>query len=279
MKRKKKIKQVNPEKYNKEYFEQVYSIYDFTKKIDVTDKNDFCWSISKLIKPNKNDLVVDFGCGVGHLAFFLYLMYKCRIIGIDYAKDAILLCEKNKKKFIKAHNVSENKITFIHKDNNSLPHFKNIKVVYLQDVIEHLYDEEIDAILTTFKTWNDKKLYVAIRTDNNHYIKYVRPFIYLISVLTNKRSWAEIKESGNWEKERHVNLTTIRELTGKLNKNSFKVEKAHYAPVSFQKTTLQLGKLGNIRPIAAFIYLIARFTPFLRPSFYLLASYEVNKSW
>lgn len=271
---KKKIKQVDPQKYNRKYFESVYSIYDFNQKIDIQDKEDFCWPISELVKLTKEDTVIDFGCGVGHLSFYLYLKYGCRTIGIDYAKDAISFSNKNKKKFFKAHNLSEDKIKFLNNDNYNLPNLKNIKIVYLQDVIEHLYDEEIDIVLTKFKTWNDKEIYIAIRTDNNLHIKYVRPVIDLFSVITKKGILKDLKKRAAWEKERHVNLMTANELIKKLERNGFKAEKLHYTPLSIGKTKLQLGKLGEIKLVLYIVYYIAGILPFLRPSFYLLAKYD-----
>jgi len=270
------MKQVSPKKYDKEYFESVYSIYDFSQKIDIEDKEDFCWSISELAKLTKEDIVIDFGCGVGHLSFYLYLKYGCKVMGTDYAKDAISLSNKNKKKFLKAHNITEDKIKFLHSDNYNLPIFKNIKVVYLQDVIEHLYDEEIDMLLTKFKTWNDKKIHVAIRTDNNLYIKYVRPLIDLFSVITKRGILKDLKERATWEEERHINLMTAHNLIRKLERNGFKTEKLYYAPLSIRRTKLQLGKLGDIRPFLYIVYYIASILSFLRPSFYLLAKYDKN---
>jgi len=270
----KKIKQVDPQKYDKEYFESVYSIYDFSQKIDIEDKEDFCWSISELAKLTKEDTIIDFGCGVGHLSFYLYLKYGCKIIGTDYAKDAIFLSNKNKKNFLKAHNITEDKIKFLHSDNYNLPTFKNIKVVYLQDVIEHLYDEEIDMLLTKFKTWNDKKIYIAIRTDNNLYIRYVRPLIDLFSVITKKGMLKDLKERLTWEEERHINLMTVNQVKRKLLKQGFVTEKVEYATLNYEKVKAQLRKLGEIKLLLLIIYVFAKLLFFLRPSFYVLAKYD-----
>jgi 2-polyprenyl-3-methyl-5-hydroxy-6-metoxy-1,4-benzoquinol methylase len=268
------IQQVNTNKYDKNYFSTVYGLNNYTEKIDLKDQSNFCRPLSEIIKLSKDDVIVDYGCGVGQLSFYLYAKYKCKIIGIDYSKSAIKECNRNKTNFIKKFKTISTQIQFINKNNNNLPDLQNIKVVYLQDVIEHMFDEEIKMVLEHFKRWNNHKIFIAIKTDNYYYLKFIRPIIDLFLILIGDETIESYKQRINWEKERHINITSVTAFQKILLTKSYKIEKIYYTPFSQKKIAITLGKLGKISLFvnaASFFY--KRFTC-LRPSFFLLASFS-----
>lgn len=269
------MKQVSAEKYDESYYGDNY-FFDYNRKVKLEDYGDVPKRMSEMLVLKKNDAIIDFGCGVGSLVFYLSLKYKCNAIGIDYSKDAINVCQKNKKKFIENNKVESKKITFLNKSIAELPSFKNIKAVYLQDVIEHLYDGEIYKMLEKFKTWNRDCIYLVLHTDNNLYLQYLRPFEDRINLFLKKTTKEAINRRNKYEVERHVNLMTVNQVKSKLLKQGFVTEKVEYSTISYEKIQAQLKKSWQAKPLLQIIYYCAKLLFFLRPSFYLLAKYNKN---
>lgn len=269
------MKQVSTKKYDASYYENNY-FFDYNKKVRLEDYGDVPKRMSDMLPLKKTDNIIDFGCGVGSLIFYLSLKYKCNAIGIDYSKDAINVCQNNKKKFFQNNKSDRKKITFLNKSIVELPLFKNIKAVYLQDVIEHLYDEEIYKMLEKFKTWNNNGIYLILHTDNNLYLQYVRPIEDFINLFLHKTTKKEIKRRNKYEVERHINLMTVNHVKRKLLKQGFVTEKVEYSTISYEKIQAQLKKTWQIKPLLQIIYYSAKLLFFLRPSFYILAKYNKN---
>lgn len=266
------MKQVSPKKYDDLYWENFP--FDFNRKVKLKDFGDVETRMSELLKLKETDTIVDLGCGSGLVSFYLSLKYNCKVIGIDYSKDAIKISQSNRRKFIENNKVSAKKITFLNKDNSELTTFKNIKAVYLKDVIEHLYDEEIDKILETTKKWNKESIYIVIHTDNNLYLQYIRPFEDLINLLLHRTTKKEIVRRNKIEAERHVNLMTVDQVKRKLLKRGFITKKVEYATLSSEKIREQLRIVGQINILLQIIFFFAKLLFFLRPSFFILAKYN-----
>lgn len=268
------MRQVSPQKYDLLYWDKFP--FDFNRKLKLEDFGDVQNKMSRLLSLRETDTVIDLGCGAGYLSFCLLLKYNCQVIGIDYSQDAIKLCQKNKKKFTANNKINPKKITFLNKTILELPAFKDIKAVYLKDVIEHLYDEEMNKMFDKLKKWSKKGLYLVIHTDNNLYLKYVRPLVHLIGLLLYKTTPEEINRVKKWEDERHVNLMTVNQLKRKLIKHGFITEKVEYSTIKYEKIKEQLSRVGRIELIVQIIYFLTKPLSFLRPSFCLLARYERN---
>lgn len=268
------MKQVSPKKYDVQYWDNFP--FDYNRKIKLEEYGDVPNGISELLQLEKTDTVVDLGCGTGLVSFFLLQKYNCRVIGIDYSKDAIKICQFNKKKFIENNKVSARKITFLNKTNAELEIFKNIKAVYLKDVIEHLYDEEINKVLDTIKKWNKESIYIAIHTDNKLYLQYIRPFEDLINLFLHRTTKKEIEKRNKYEAERHINLMTVNQVKRKLLKRGFITEKIKYTTLSSEKIRGQLRIVGQLKSLLLIIYFFAKILFFLRPSFYVLAKFKKN---
>lgn len=266
------MKQVSPKKYDAQYWD--HFPFSYNRKIKLAEYGDVPNRISELLQLEKTDTVVDLGCGTGLVAFFLLQKYNCKVIGVDYSKDAIKICKYNKKKFLENNKVSSAKITFFNKTISELATFKDIKAVYLKDVIEHLYDEEINQILDKIKKWNKKNIYLIIHTDNNLYLKYIRPFEDLLKLFLHKTTKKAMNSRNKYEAERHVNLMTVNQVKRKLLKKGFVTEKVEYAVLNYEKIGGQLKMVGQLKPLLLIVYFFAKLLFFLRPSFYILAKYD-----
>jgi len=267
------MKQVSPKKYDVQYWDNFP--FSYNRKVKLKDFGDVETRMSELLQLEKTDTVVDLGCGTGLVAFFLLQKYNCKVIGIDYSKDAIKIAQNNKRHFLKNNKINPKKITFLNKTNAELTIFKNIKAVYLKDVIEHLYDEEINKILDTIKQWNKNPIYLIIHTDNNLYLQYIRPWEDIISLFLHKTTKEKINQRNKIENERHINLMTVNQVKRKLLKYGFVTEKVEYAILSYEKIQTQL-RIGQVRPLLLIVFFFAKLLFFLRPSFFLLAKFKKN---
>lgn len=268
------MKQVNSRKYNLKYYQSHLGILDCSKKLKLNDFGYVHSKLGDLVNLGSNDTVVDFGCGTGTFCFYLHLRYNCNVIGIDYSKDAIAIAKTNKINFSQHNRLDAKKITFFNRNNEEIPKLKNIKVVYLQDVIEHMYDGEIEIILDKFIKWNNKKIFIIIHTDNNFHLKHIRPLVDLLLMFFRKTSKQDIINRKKRDKKLHINLTTAMELKNKLSLNGFSTEKIEYSVWTLERLKNWLGKTAIIQPIIYIIYIFCKLFPFLRPSFFLLAKYE-----
>jgi len=262
------MKQVNSKYYNQKYFKFQSNSPDFSSRLSPKDFHKKYQEIASIIKLQSKDHICDLGCGTGDLSFLLWLKSKCQITAIDYSPDAIKICRQKKKIFIKKN--SNPKIYFLNKNNQSLPKLKNIKTVFLCDVIEHLYPSEIDSIIDNIKEWG--KPNIVIHTDNNIYLKIYEPILNFISLLTGKIKFKELQKIKKFHKHRHVNLTNPKKLTKTMKKYGYSLKKIRYPKINKQTIISQLGPLSKFKILIRLSSNILEVFPSLSPSFYCLYS-------
>ena len=270
-----KIKSVDQANYDHSYYLGVYgdSFFDEVKGRFVSEHDATYDKISGLGTLKDTDKVIDFGCGNGNLSFLLSTRYHCHIVGLDYSRGAIEVCQKKLAKFNQATGQCH-KIEFLNCANEVLPDFHDINVVFLCDVIEHMYDEEITLVFNRIKTWRaDGGVRVALKTDNNHYLKLIEPVLSVLGLLLGKKSLGQIIKGCQREKELHVNLTTPGILKRKLSMLGFKEVILEYPVVSRELVDKQLGSMKNIPFLSVLSVWLLKKCNFLSPTFYALYEY------
>lgn len=96
----------------------------------------------KNINPRKNDSILDFGCGVGRVTFFLAPHVK-NISGIDVSKNMLEIANHEKQNF---HNVS-----FDHLTGTVIPDQDNsFNKIFSHWVLQHISDEMLVLYLKEF---------------------------------------------------------------------------------------------------------------------------------
>jgi 2-polyprenyl-3-methyl-5-hydroxy-6-metoxy-1,4-benzoquinol methylase len=263
------MKQVSYKYYDKKYFNYQSSSPDFTQKLESFSFHKKYQEISNLVKLKSSDLVCDYGCGNGDLSFLLFLKYKCHIKAIDYSPTAIKICQ-NKLKLFSKNTKPCTKIEFINKNNNSITKYKNVKVVFFCDVIEHLYPQEINMVIKNISSWGNPL--IIIHTDNNNYLKFIQPFINLLSLISGSASIKEIVRNYHLNRQRHVNLTTPKKLKKTLLKLGYSQNKLVYPTVDIPTITQQLGGLSRFSFFIKISSFFVNTFPFLSPSFYSVYS-------
>jgi cyclopropane fatty-acyl-phospholipid synthase-like methyltransferase len=274
-----KMRSISASKYDADYYQGRYENTD-QKMLDSADGFDHIYKKSaSLIKLKKDDRVVDLGCGTGQMPIYLNYEFGCDVAGIDYSQQAIDLCHNNLQKFINRKNSLDlDKIKFICCDNRNLPDFSAVKVVFLLDFLEHLYPEEIDLVLEKTKKWNDKKIYLVIRTDNKYYLKFVRPIGDLVSIYFGGALRKNIEKGKKIESEKHINIMAVADLKKRLKKHGFSIMKIEYPEISAEMISRQFNTLGKYKALLYSALLAGKLLYFLRPSFYIVAKYT-NKSY
>lgn len=268
---------VDPSVYDEKYYAERYQKIDYNDIEGLGDFDHIYQEAGSMLQFQEQDKIVDFGCGVGHLSLYLYLKYKCDITGVDYSPDALFLCENNLKMLEsqREHSSIREKVRFLLFDSDNPPNFKGIKAVFLIDVVEHLHDYELDLILDTMANWRGKKgIQLVIHTDNNNYLRYVRPITDFLNVCLDKTTFQELKRGKMEVAKGHVNLATASKLKRKLASRNFKVLKIKYPSMDLAITKNQLGPITKHWIILYPIFFIGKILYFLRPSFYMLARHE-----
>lgn len=267
---------IPPSKYDRVYFERRYQIIDYTKLKELNGFDHIYRKAGSMLELGESDKVVDLGCGTGQLAFYLYRRYNCFIAGIDYSEVAINFSKENLSnlKNFREYEDLDKKVSFLWVNNDNLSDYKNIRAVFLVDVLEHLNNEEVELILDKIKRWKPAEgINLVIHTDNNNYLKFVRPVTDFISVCLGKTSFKKIKEGEDYVMERHINLTTANRLIKKLTSHGFEVLSIEYPTMGMDILKNHIGPIGEYRFILYAIYFLGKLLYFLRPSFYMLAKY------
>lgn len=87
---------------------------------------------------------------------------------------------------------------------------ENIKAVYFCDVFEHLYAYEIKQIIKYISRWGKPR--IVVHTDNNNYLRYIEPILNILGLISGNTTLKKIHQKNQFNKIRHVNLTTPKKL-------------------------------------------------------------------
>ncbi len=256
------MRSVDSKKYNKDYY-NIFQKIDYSKYRYQNAPKKF-QDVSKLIKINNKNTIVDYGCGIGDMCFYLSSKYNCKVIGIDYSADAITIAKKNLRIFNKNRKEKAD-IKFFNLSNTQLPILEKIDYIFLNDVVEHLYNEELKIIFNNFKKWN-KKITIIIHTDNNIYLNCIRPILDVFTKLFkiyDKSHYISRKEI----EKLHVNLTNPHKFKIFMKNLGFKKIKLMYPQVSKKVIEQQLGSKKTI--FTKIFFIILNLFKFLSPSFYV----------
>lgn len=271
-----KNKQVDVEKYNREYYQGLYVSPDYATDFDWNMFGDIYKEMANILPLSKDGTVVDFGCGNGEQSFCLYKKYGCSVIGIDYSEDAIGIAKENLEKLYTKDPSAT--VSFVNNNNDALPMLENIDVVYFCDVVEHMYDNEIALVMEQIKQWNRQgKIKAVVHTDNTLFLDFVRPFLDSLSVLCGVSTVRDIKKRNAWENERHVNLTNPRRFRRTMESFGFYEITLRYPEISLGRVERQLGKLGRVPGLSKALYAGVKMFQFLSPSFYAVYEHRYEK--
>lgn len=266
------MKQVDPQSYSADYFLKAYDSPDYSKKIDNHHFPKKFYLISGLISILPGDTIVDFGCGNGDFTFLINQKFGCSVIGIDYSKTAIDICLQKLALYQQNYPDKSKKISFINADNSHLPELQHIKAVFLNDVVEHLYNEEIRLIFNKFKNWNHHNYpKILIHTDNDIFLRFFYWLPTLYSLITGKMTLQQLKVTLNYSRRYHINLTNQYKFKKVMRSVGFNEERVAYPVIDQDSIIRQLyGPVPKF--ISNFITFSLRRFHFAFPSFFAVYS-------
>jgi len=152
-------------------------------------------NFESIINIDKNDQVLEMGCGSGRWTFFL--ASKCKLVtAIDFSDEMIKLAKSiQRKKNIK-------NIKFICKKAENYCDYKKYNIIYLSGFLQYLNDVDIMKLINNLTKMSDKKTLIISRDTIS---------------LTNKR----ITETGDYQ----VIYRTVNEYKNIFSNFSFKLIK------------------------------------------------------
>lgn len=130
---------------DKKHLEALYEEFHSNSKriLSPPDRNNFTYRhVIKFLTDNtdlgKPKKILDIGCGVGSISFFLSTNYpNSSVTGLDISKKAIDACLEYKK-LIKSKNTSFSRL----KVENYTNHKQKFDIIIASEVIEHLVDDK-----------------------------------------------------------------------------------------------------------------------------------------
>jgi len=215
------MRKVDSNVYDKKYFLSAVEGYQNFDNF-LRDMNPKYKKGLKMAQLKNSDSVLDFGCGRGEMIFFANFLYGCEGVGIDYAKDAINICNEIKEKINLQNKQS---VQFLQVDSDQLPfEDKSFDVIFFMDVWEHIYPEQIDQILKEFQRILKDDGRIIIHTSPNkrffnvgfpkytYYFNYIFNKIFYRPFFKKNIARSNINPRSEYEKMMHINEQTVRDV-------------------------------------------------------------------
>lgn len=169
-------------------------------------KEYFLRNVFNIYYPQKNEKILDIGCGWGNLSLALQKR-RFDVTGLDYSRKSIEVCKNTARLF----NLDESK--FICRDATDTKFDPNaFDVVFAADLVEHLFPEVYLNLV--------KEVYNILKNGGK-----------FIIYTPNPQHFFEILKKNNLLLKRditHVDYKTMNLLKGSLNANGFFIKKAYY---------------------------------------------------
>lgn len=126
----------------------------------------------------KGDRVLDIGCGRGELAYQCVLR-GCKVTGIDYSKDALELAKKTLERL---PNRLRKNVKLKQMDVVNLNLDDKFDVIFMVDLVEHLYDWQLEELFFKIKENLSNKAKIIIQTPNLNYDRFLFPLKKIFSL-------------------------------------------------------------------------------------------------
>lgn len=234
---------VDPSLYDKEYY--LSNNVGFKEFIDGLHKAPVNYKFQDVLDCcnfQSAKKVLDIGCGRGDLAFYA-AQAGATAIGIDYSKDAITIANEFRDRCAPE---IRNRMTFLNIDACDLKMDNEFDYIFFIEVWEHMYDQQIDLLLTKVYNLLNKSGQFIITTPNGFYEGYLYPAKHILAIPFNFIKFPMRILKGKWKPKSiadffrhivklkpfsdtfmdktHINISTPVKIKSMLEKNGFTVD-------------------------------------------------------
>ncbi len=226
---------------------------------------------------NKNQIIIDLGCGTGAMITLPLLKEGYNVFGIDLCSKSI---EYGKELFVKEQISSERLICSDLKDVNLLP-----DVIILSEVLEHLNDNQFDSLMKLCFQKISKDGLILITVPNGWGFFELDSYIWFKLKLGKFLSWSKIENfliiaknkilkkntiisiPSSLDTSPHIQRFTYTKLPEKIKKYGFKiVEKRGGSLISGPLSNLLFTGFSTIMSINMFL---GKKLPYIAADFYV----------
>ena len=146
---------------------------------------EFVEDILPQLDKDKEQTIIDFGCGKGRLNFYLNYNYNCNVLGIEMDENFYNQCMENKKEYLKNNKREEEKINFLCTLAQEYEiSDKNNKFYFFNPFSVHIFMKVVENILISFEN-NPRKIDIILYYPSDDYIYYLEnctPFMQIEEV-------------------------------------------------------------------------------------------------
>lgn len=115
----------------------------------------------------KENILIDYGCGKGRVGFFLHHKIGCRAIGLEYEPAIYAQAQENLKNYTRRQEISffcENAADFVIEDADAFYFFNPFSVEILQSVMGRILDSYYE---------NPRRMWMFFYYPNDEYLLYL----------------------------------------------------------------------------------------------------------
>lgn len=199
----------------------------------------------------KNKSVLDLGCGRGELCIASARKGARKVVGLDFSQDAIEISKEHLKN---CHDLKKDNIFFLQGNALELALNEKFDVIFLTDIVEHLYDEQLQVIFKCVGEHLAKNGIVVIHTmPTKEFIMFGQLFKFVTYLLKRKKHhFLTFKSQANIT---HVNLHHREQLARNLKNFDSKI---WYDFAEQSKLKKIISKTPIVRFLSGNLWAIAR---------------------
>jgi 2-polyprenyl-3-methyl-5-hydroxy-6-metoxy-1,4-benzoquinol methylase len=177
------IRKVDPNLYDKEYFlSNNIGFEEFKTGLESSKIHYKFLDVLECCNFTPETRVLDIGCGRGEMVYYAAKKGCKEAVGIDYSVSAINLATSLKSSIELS---TASKISFLNIDALDLPADEPFDYIFMIEVWEHLYDEQLVPLLNKVASLLKNKGQLIITTPNGFYEKYLYPAKRLLNIPGN----------------------------------------------------------------------------------------------
>jgi 2-polyprenyl-3-methyl-5-hydroxy-6-metoxy-1,4-benzoquinol methylase len=193
----------------------------------------YSYIFSKMKIEVKGKSILDLGCGRGELCIASMRRGASRVVGVDFSKDAVDLAKEH---FNRCEDIIAKDVKFLQKNALELSLNQQFDIIFLTDIVEHLYDDQISILLKKVKEHLSPNGMVVIHTmPTKEFIIFGQIFKSIFYFVKGKKhTFITFKSQALIT---HVNLHHREQLERSLKDFDFKIW-YDFADQSFWKSLI-----------------------------------------